>query len=867
MAKLRAQFKEDIKTKEEATTLLDKQRQLVEQQAKELADKWVTVNLDDESSTYRRAFAAFEVKNIELAKAILDSVDLKKRLALNSSEKAKEESLRDTLQKNIGRREEEIRQDVNICLFKARLNKLDNEWATAEQFYDLALQYDKGNFEVIFEVALFMQEQNQFEKAGIYYEKALSLTENPVSKSWTLLNFGILLYKTNDLSGAKKAYEEALQIQRKLAEKNPDVYLPDVANILDNLGLLLIDNSDISGAKKAYEEALQIEMKFVEINSDVYLPDVAKTLNNLGALFYKNNEMSWAKKAYEEALQIQRKFAEKKPAVYFPIVAITLQNLGMLLYTNNDISGAQKAYEEALQIQRKLAERNPDAYLPNVAKFLNPLGVLLNDNNDISGAKTAFEEALQIQRKLAEKNPEVYLPDVSKTLINLGNLFYKNNDMSGAKTAFEEALQIQRKLTEKNPDAYQRYVATSLNNLGVLLDDNNDISGAKKVYEEALLIQRKLADKNPDLYLSGVASTLNNLGNLLRDNNDMSGAKKAYEEALHIQRKLTEKIPDIFLPDVAKTLNNLGKLLKDNNDMSGAKKAYEEALQIYRKFADKNPDLYLPDAAWTLFNLGNLLSASNDISGAKKTFEEALQIYMKLAEKNPKVYNLEVAMTDINIGLICVQLLKTTGDMSLKKEGLDLMDDATQRLDIFQKTHPLVQQYRLEIKELTQLFIDFDESSFQFNQQLKPITSLEEKNKEEKDPHQKVLRQLEILRLYFEIEKSLPTNNKEIKNLIASTYGDLAWYQLFDKQFNEAEKSSHSGLEKDISVELIFTNLALALLYQGKWEDAKQVYVSMKDKKYNERTYKDIFLEDLDTMEKEGITHSDVEKARALLRN
>ena len=80
IAELRVQFNQDIKTKEEAMALLDKQRQTAEQQAKEMADKWVTVNLDDESPAYMRAFAAFEARNIEMAKAILDSVDLEKRL-------------------------------------------------------------------------------------------------------------------------------------------------------------------------------------------------------------------------------------------------------------------------------------------------------------------------------------------------------------------------------------------------------------------------------------------------------------------------------------------------------------------------------------------------------------------------------------------------------------------------------------------------------------------------------------------------------------------------------------------------------------------------------------------------------------------
>lgn len=450
IAELRVQFNQDIKTKDEAIALLDKQRQNTEKQAKELADKFVTENLDDQSPAYQRAFAAFEAKNIELAKAILDSVDLEKRLALNSSAKAKEQALVDTLQKNIAKRAEEIRKDVNMCLFKARLHKLDYEWAFAERYYDLAIAYDSSNYEVVFEVAHYMQSQNQFAKARTYYEKALALTSRPFEKSTIL--------------------------------------------------------------------------------------------------------------------------------------------------------------------------------------------------------------------------------------------------------------------------------------------------------------------------------------------------------------------------------NNLGVLLSDNNEMGGAKKAYEEALQIYRK----------------------------------------------LAEKNPQVYNLDAAMTDINIGLFYEKLLKSTGDMSLKAAGLELMRDAEQRLAIFPEVHPQVQQYRPYIKRLTQFFKDFDQASFQLQQQIERLSALEKANETEKDPHKKVQRQQEIISILSEIEKAMP-DNAEVANLMAARYGSLAWYQLFVRQFPEAEQSARAGLAKAPSEEWINTNLALALLYQGKWEAAKEIYEALKDKPYNDSTYRATFLEDLDALEKEGITHPDVAKARKLL--
>ncbi len=61
-------------------------------------------------------------------------------------------------------------------------------------------------------------------------------------------------------------------------------------------------------------------------------------------------------------------------------------------------------------------------------------------------------------------------------------------------------------------------------------------------------------------------------------------------------------------------------------------------------------------------------------------------------------------MKDINLGLFYAQLLQSTGEMSLKAAGLELMRDAEQRLSIFHDTHPRVQQYRPYIQQLTQFF-------------------------------------------------------------------------------------------------------------------------------------------------------------------
>ena len=66
-------------------------------------------------------------------------------------------------------------------------------------------------------------------------------------------------------------------------------------------------------ARKAYEESLKTYRKLAEQNPDMYLPHVAATLNNLGVLHGRENRMEEAREASEEALKIYEKFAKANP--------------------------------------------------------------------------------------------------------------------------------------------------------------------------------------------------------------------------------------------------------------------------------------------------------------------------------------------------------------------------------------------------------------------------------------------------------------------------------------------------------------------------------------------------------------------------
>jgi lipoprotein NlpI len=102
----------------------------------------------------------------------------------------------------------------------------------------------------------------------------------------------------------------------------------------------------------------------------------------------------------------------------------------------------------------------------------------------------------------------------------------------------------------------------------------------------------------------------------------------------------------------------------------------------------------------------------------------------------------------------------------------------------------------------------------------------------------------------------------------ASAYGNLSWYALFAEDFAAAEQAARSGLALDETATWIHTNLASALLFQGRYKETKVIYDRFRNvPSENEpsKTYRKIFLEDLEALEAAGITHKDVKKARKLL--
>jgi tetratricopeptide (TPR) repeat protein len=367
-----------------------------------------------------------------------------------------------------------------------------------------------------------------------------------------------------------------------------------------------------------------------------------------------------------------------------------------------------------------------------------------------------------------------------------------------------------------------------------------------------------LANTNPDTYQPDVAMTQSNLGLLYQAKNDYPAALKLYKTALEIYERLAKNNPATYEPYVAMLQFNLGVLYEAKNDYPAALNAYGIALEIYERLAMTNPDTYEPDAAITQNNLGNLYQTKNDYPAASNAYEKAVQIYERLAKTKPATYDIEFCRNTVLLGL----LQKADYHENRQKQIEHHLDKAKQILLTYSEV-PIAKTLLGYVNDLNTHFTN--------QRKLLPIQKLQSEMEKAKNFKEKIIIQKEIIEQYRSLVNS---GNSNFAYDLGANLSSLAWFYLFEKQFSEAENAASEALNPTKygktegygeKIEWANTNLALALIFQNKYQDAEKIYIALKDKPYNKAIYRDTFLADFDELEKAGITHPDIVKIKAIL--
>ncbi len=707
--------------------------------------------------------------------------------------------------------------------YAAKVKELESERdALLKQSYDLADRFARLNFDVSSSVQ--KQAFEQFKEGKI--REAIKTLESVNSQEI--------------IAQAQKEKQKWLAIRdtANIAIANADSVLQQSIQKLFFQADIYTLNLQFDQAANAYETAALADTTIFE------------NLIRCGKYFQQQNKFDRAVYWYMVA-QRNSKYDGGKAYSYF--------NLGSVYLTMKEFGKAETNLNNALPIYRQFAKENPAVYDMAVVDVLDNLGSLYKETRAYDKAEKTYLEALKIMEANSKRDADNYLPRIAVSSGNLANVYTDTRNYADAEKYYLRALEIEKKLAAKDPAKYDPYLAVILGNLGNVYKGAGRLTEARQTLVAALRLQEKLASQNPDAYSPDLAIRLGNLGAVYADVGNLDSAEYCYNKAIEIQQQLASKAPQAYEPFLAMLYGNRASANLTARDFSAAASDFEKAISIQQRLAKSNPETFEPFLAFLLGGSGNVNKETGHLDKAEDNYLQALAIQKKFAKNDMNVYGPDLAHTFINLAWVCKAKIEISYSDQLRKVGSDYVSEAIKILN----GSPAIPSVMQQKDQCDYLRIYFKSASTSSIIQLGRLQQEENTIPQLSDDREKLKRQGEVVN-QFKLLLAEPVPVATPMQL-DNAYGNLSWYLIISRQFAEGETAAREGL-RDSILNWINTNLAVALLYQDKYVDAEKIYKKYMLVRLDEnRLFRDAFLEDLNELEKRGITHPDVSKIRKLI--
>ncbi|MEZ4827327.1 MAG: tetratricopeptide repeat protein [Bacteroidia bacterium] len=479
--------------------------------------------------------------------------------------------------------EETLRTSKRLQEHKYRIKLLHEQLESAEKKHISSKVIANDIVIPLLEVYVILPDSEEAIKQLLKKYKDYADVKNPNALTVLAGSYGRL----NLLPESANYYKKALDLYRKLAAENPEIWLKYIGMILHNLGNIYKDLNEFETALSYYNESIWI---YEQIGSDETYGSLAHAKNNLARLFASKNEFSKAQLLYEEVLSIFRSLEKEYPDEFLGEIAMVMNNLAVLHKARNEFQKARIYYEQSLAIRRKQVEQNPQMWLDEVAMSLNNLGNLYRTLNNLNDAIPIFEEVISIYRRFVQVNPQIYSASLAAALYNFGIVYKLKNDFEKAKLLYSEALDLLRNLVKENPSAYLPQLSDVLNNLGILYHDTKELGSAQTFHQEALEIRKNLSIDHPSAFLPKLALSMNNLALVKVSLNNLHEALILFEDAFNIYKDLSISDSQAYLPELARTAINLSRFYLTNvPDQTKSLQMAMEAIQATKSLKEMFP--------------------------------------------------------------------------------------------------------------------------------------------------------------------------------------------------------------------------------------------------------------------------------------
>ena len=461
----------------------------IDEQAQELSRRFVIINLDDESDSYRRAFQLFTEGAIEKAIQVLDSLNLSKRLADNTQIVEKSDKIIAETQTKKQKAIDQIHDDISSSLLKARLHRASFQFKEAATSYALAIQYDSLNLEYLNEYTEFLTDYGEYHRASEVNQQALDIARAAIQRGDSVrlrrdlayaLHYraNILRNTTDDVDEIRASCKESIRLFSYLVSEDT-THLLRLVRVYADLGQSYHNTDEEASAKVYYLKALEVLPSNVSTRfENSFLLNKSFVLSGLGVVYRELRVFDSATLLCQQAIDVRRILFKKDSMAYALYLSLAINNLATVYEKNGNNQKAIETLNEALMYIRLVAPMKPK----ESDKELGRVFINLFDNYFVLKQYNEAEKCLnQVEEITIRQKDDANLNQIlnESLFINRGKLigdFIKNKDI-------EKAYQIAKRMNElfPNDDNIEALFATTL--------------VFQNKYDNALVIFNKIDDK------------------------------------------------------------------------------------------------------------------------------------------------------------------------------------------------------------------------------------------------------------------------------------------------------------------------------------------------------------------------------------
>lgn len=361
--------------------------------------------------------------------------------------------------------------------------------------------------EACFRIGGFYLESDQLLKALPYLQKTVNLLSDSIVSEIVKDNLDYLgIYLQSHIAyayanlkvGNNKEFEQGIIKPRDLIIARINGDFPDSQNIkiiksIVDLGQLLELNKRFDEADVLYQYSASIYSENIQKNPNKYLPLLANLNMVLGILNAKTNKFAEAESYYLKALDNYSTLAKDLPKKYRMLQKKVYNNLSALYLANKSFDKSVECATKSYSIVLDYYREEPQYYQSELLSAFTSMGRAYDVTLAKDSAEYYYRRAQDLNNQLFKESGGTNVESFWRKSIDLPYFYISNNQFEKAIPELKTVVGIGESFITKESPYYQ-----GLQSMLYLLGRSHRICGD---YKEAKTILEKFINQNPTKFL------------------------------------------------------------------------------------------------------------------------------------------------------------------------------------------------------------------------------------------------------------------------------------------------------------------------------------------------------------------------------